>query len=139
VTLSIEDRLDTLELLTRADNAATARDAQAYVALFTEDGVIDGAEGQHRGREAMLASVGAIWAAEGPAGSHLTLNAIVEPVAGHPDQAVATSTLVIIVTGTPPVIRTAVQIVQHLVKVDGRWLICQRSVAGPDDQDPATS
>jgi uncharacterized protein (TIGR02246 family) len=132
VTLSIEDRLDTLELLARADDAATSRDAQAYVALFTEDGVIDGAEGQHRGRAAMLASVGPIWVAEGAASSHLTLNAVVEPVAGHPDQAVASSTLVIIVTGTLPVIRTTVQILQHLVKVDGRWLISRRSVAGPN-------
>jgi len=78
----------------------------------------------------MLASVGPIWAAEGAASSHLTLNAIVEPVAGHPDQAVATSTLVIVVAGTPPVIRTIVPIPQHLVKVDGRWLIRRRSVAG---------
>jgi hypothetical protein len=31
---------------------------------------------------------------------------------------------------TPPVIRTTAQILQHLVKVDGRWLISRRSVAG---------
>ena len=36
MTLSVEDRLDILELLARADDAASARDADAYVTLFSE-------------------------------------------------------------------------------------------------------
>jgi acetamidase/formamidase len=54
------------------------------------------------------------------------------PADRHPDQALATSSLVLMVTGAPPVIRTTVQILQHVVKVDGRWLISRRSVAGPN-------
>jgi hypothetical protein len=97
MTLSSEDRLDALELVARADATASARDAAGYVALFAADGVLDGAEGEHRGTEALLAAVGPIWAAEGATSVHLTLNGIVEPVTGKPDEAVVRSTLVIIV------------------------------------------
>jgi hypothetical protein len=133
VTLSAEDRLDALELVARADDAATARDVVAYVDLFTVDGVIDGAEGEHRGKEALHQAVGPIWASEGPARVHLTLNAFLEPVAEKRDEAVASSTLLIVMTDPPTVIRTVARIVQHLVKVDGRWLISRRSVAGDHD------
>jgi hypothetical protein len=44
VTLSVADRLDILDLLTRAD-AASARDAAGYLALFTGDAVLDGDQG----------------------------------------------------------------------------------------------
>ena len=37
MTLSVSDRLDILDVLTRADTAATMRDADAYVNLFTDD------------------------------------------------------------------------------------------------------
>ena len=89
----LEDRLDALELLVKADNAATARDASAYVALFTDDGVLDGAKGEYRREEALLGAVSAIWASEGTASSHLTLNAVIENVDGAVDEAMATSTI----------------------------------------------
>ena len=53
VTLSPADRLDILDLLTRADAAASARDAAAYLALFTNDAVLDGDQGNYHGREAL--------------------------------------------------------------------------------------
>jgi SnoaL-like domain len=56
VILSATDRLDILDVITRADEAASRRDADAYVALFTEDAVLDGAQGRHAGRQALLAS-----------------------------------------------------------------------------------
>src|SRR5580704_3690339 len=40
VTLSDADRLAILDLITRADEAASRRDADGYVALFTEDAVL---------------------------------------------------------------------------------------------------
>jgi ketosteroid isomerase-like protein len=43
MTLSAADRLAILEVITRADEAASQRDADAYVALFTPDAVLDGA------------------------------------------------------------------------------------------------
>jgi hypothetical protein len=130
MTLSVEDRLDILELLARADDAASARNAEAYVALFSEAGVLDGAKGAHRGRAELQAAVPPIWASEGPATVHLTLNAVLESDGDTPNEATATSTLLIVTTDAPPAIRTAVRIIQHVVKVDGRWLIARRSVAG---------
>jgi uncharacterized protein (TIGR02246 family) len=130
MTLSAEDRLDVLELVARADDAATARDVATYVALFTTDCVLDGAEGEHRGKEALIQAVGPIWAAEGPESTHLTLNVVIEAVTGTRDEAVANSTLMIVTKDSPVLIRTVTRIVQHLVKVDERWLISRRSVAG---------
>jgi hypothetical protein len=130
VTLSTEDRLDVLELLAQADDAATARDPLAYVALFTDDAVLDGAKGEHRGRDALLDAVGTIWASEGAGTVHLTLNAVIQPVAGKPDEAKATSTLVIVTTASPPAMGRLTRIIQHLVRVGGRWRISRRSVAG---------
>ena len=43
MTLSVEDRLEIMEVVARADWAATRRDADTYVGLFTEDAVLDGA------------------------------------------------------------------------------------------------
>jgi hypothetical protein len=63
MTLSVADRLDILDVITRADQAASDRDAEAYVQLFTADAVLDGAQGRHAGREALRAAVGPVWAA----------------------------------------------------------------------------
>jgi ketosteroid isomerase-like protein len=52
MTLSTADRLEILDVIARADWAATRRDADAYVQLFTEDAVLDGDQGHHAGREA---------------------------------------------------------------------------------------
>jgi hypothetical protein len=129
VSLSAEDRLDALELLARADNAATARDPSTYVALFTDNAMLDGAKGEFRGRDAILGAVSAVWASEGTASSHLTLNAIIEGVDGKIDEATATSTLLILSSTSPASVSPPIRICQHLVKVDGRWLISRRSVA----------
>jgi hypothetical protein len=45
MTLSTADRLEILDVIARADWAATRRDADAYVQLFTEDAVLDGDQG----------------------------------------------------------------------------------------------
>jgi hypothetical protein len=89
--------------------------------------VLDGAQGQYAGREALRASVGPIWAAEGPASLHLTLNPVVEPGPrdGH---AVARSVLLIIDPGEPPAIRAAAVITQELSRSGGSWRITRRTV-----------
>jgi hypothetical protein len=135
VTLSDTDRLDIFDLLARADNAASRRDAATYVSYFTEDAVLEGAKGEHRGRTALVEAVGPIWASEGAASAHLTLNAVVDPVDGRPDRATATSTLVILdiaptaATASTISIRTTSTIVQHVVKVGQSWRIARRSVS----------
>jgi ketosteroid isomerase-like protein len=134
MTLPASDRLDILEVLARADNAATRRDEDAYVALFTDDAVLDGAMGEHPGKAALRRSVGPIWQSEGSTSAHLTLNAVVEAVDGQPDQAVASSILLIVTGGSPASVRSMSAIVQHLVKGETGWLIARRSVRSVGEQ-----
>jgi ketosteroid isomerase-like protein len=128
MSLTAADRLAILEVITRADEAASRRDADAYDALFTPDAVLDGAQGRHAGREAMRASVGPIWAAEGPATLHLTLNPVVEPGPGD-GQAVARSVLLIVGLAEPATIQTAATITQELRRTGRSWRITRRTVA----------
>jgi ketosteroid isomerase-like protein len=140
VTLSDTDRLDIYDLLARADNAASRRDATTYVSYFTEDCVLDGTKGEYRGRAALAEAVGPIWASEGPTSAHLTLNAVIDPVDGHPDRVSATSTLVILDTpsagdtaatvgpASAIAVRGTSTIVQQLVKTGQTWRIARRSV-----------
>jgi uncharacterized protein (TIGR02246 family) len=128
MTLSAADRLAILDVITRADAAASRRDADGYVALFTEDAVLDGAEGRHAGRQALRAAVGPVWAAEGPATLHLTLNPVIEP--GSSDgQAVVRSVLLIIDPSAPPALRHVAAITQEVRRTEGVWRIARRTVA----------
>ena len=78
MTLSTADRLEILDVVGRADAAATRRDAEAYAELFTEDAVLDGSQGRHPAAT-LRESVGSIWAAEGATTLHLTLNPVIDP------------------------------------------------------------
>jgi hypothetical protein len=140
------DRLDILELVARADNAATLRDADAYVSCFTDHAVLDGEKGEYRGKDRLRESVGPIWASEGPVSAHVTLNAVVDDVEGYPNRAIVSSLLLILrnksranitsltfitqhLVDQPPVSIASISfITQHLIKVDSRWLIERRSV-----------
>ena len=127
-SLSAADRAEILDVIVRADAAATSRDARAYAALFTDDAVLDGTQGTHAGSAALLASVGPIWAAEGPASLHLTLNPVADPGDG-PDEAVVHSILLIVDPSPPITIRTAASITQTVRRQGGTWRISRRSVA----------
>jgi ketosteroid isomerase-like protein len=121
------DRLDILELLALADDAATRRDAAAYVACFTDDAVLDGGMGEHRGRAAMEGAVGPIWGAEGDASVHLTTNTVVEQDSSTDNRAVAHSVLVI-VARDPVMVHSVSNITHHLVKEPRGWLVARRTV-----------
>ncbi len=128
VTLSTADRLAILDVITRADDAASRRDADAYVELFTEDAVLDGTQGRHAGRAALRAGVGPVWAAEGPTTLHLTLNPVIEPGRSD-DQVTVRSVLLIIDPAAPPALRTVAAISQELRRTEGSWHISRRTVA----------
>jgi hypothetical protein len=131
LSLSSTDRLDILELLAKADIAATRRDSEAYVALFTNDAALEGNKGDYHGKEALRQTVMPVWKSEGPASVHLTLNSVVSPVAESSDEAIATSTLVILSLGPPISIYNVSNIVQHVTKEGNVWLIRRRSVQNP--------
>ena len=116
MTLSVADRLDILDLLIRADSAATRRDVDAYVACFTDDAVLDGNKGEHRGKDRLRQSVGPIWESEGTTSVHLTLNPLVESADDAADLAIARSILLILKDESPTSVHSVSSIVQHLVK-----------------------
>jgi ketosteroid isomerase-like protein len=127
VTLSAADRLDILDVVGRADAAATRRDADAYTGLFTDDAVLDGSQGTHPAA-VLRSSVGPIWAAQGPATLHLTLNPVIDP-GDAPDEAVVHSILLIVSPAQPIAIRTAAAITQTLRRTGDTWRISNRTVA----------
>jgi hypothetical protein len=131
--LSADDRLDILELLAKADSAATQRNAAAYSSCFVTDAVLDGAQGRYEGRTSLAESVGPIWLREGPASVHLTLNAVLAP-SDDADHAVASSTLLIVAPnttpGAPATMIGVAAITQHVVRTDSGWRIARRTV-GP--------
>jgi hypothetical protein len=135
MSLSAADRAEILDVIGRADAAATRRDPRAYAALFTADAVLDGAQGTHAGAAALLDSVGPIWAAEGPASLHLTLNPIIDP-GDTPDEAIVASILLIVDPTPPLTIRTTAAITQTVRRQTGTWLITRRTVA-PTTPPPA--
>jgi hypothetical protein len=129
MTLSVEDRLEIMEVVARADWAATRRDADTYVGLFTEDAVLDGAQGEHRGSVELRRSVGPVWASEGPVSAHLTLNTVVRPVDSDSQRATATSVLLIVQGPLSLSVAGSWIIDQDLIQVDGIWRIERRSVS----------
>jgi ketosteroid isomerase-like protein len=127
VNLSAADRLEILDVVGRADAAATRRDADAYAALFTDDAVLDGSQGLHPAA-GLREAVGPIWAAEGATTLHLTLNPVVDPGDG-PDEAVVSSVLLIVAPAAPVTIITAAAITQKVRRSDDTWRISRRTVA----------
>jgi ketosteroid isomerase-like protein len=128
MTLPAADRLDILDIVSRADAAATRRDADAYASLFTEDAVLDGSQGRHTGTAGLRSSVGPIWTGEGPATLHLTLNPVVD--AGDSQDEATVSSILLIVDPAPPItIRTTAAITQTLRRTADGWRISRRTVS----------
>jgi hypothetical protein len=125
-------------VMVRPDAAASARDAAAYLRLFTGDAVLDGAQGTYRGTEALGRGLAEVWGAE-PAGTlHLTLNPVIDedPAASAatapapaPAAAVARSILLMIDPGPPPTLIHTAHITQYLRGGADGWRITRRSVA----------
>lgn len=112
-----------------ADDAATRRDAAAYIACFTEDGVLDAGMGEHRGkrRAAMERTVGSICRAEGDTSDHLTTNAFIEPDSSTDGRAVA-HFLPVTLVHNPLIVHSVSNITHHLVKGPSGWLVARRTV-----------
>ena len=136
MTLPPADRLDILDVVTRADNAATGRDAAAYAALFTADAVLGGSQGTHPAA-GLREAVGPIWAAEGSPSLHLTLNPVIEVITSN--EVIVTSVLLIVTPAAQIAIQTAAAITQTLRRTDDGWRISRRTVAPPETPDAAVS
>ena len=129
--LSASDRTEIAEVVRRADDRATARNVDGYLALTTEDMELDGDKGTASGRENVRRAISAIWAAE-PAGTrHLTTDVRIDATSDSTAHVRSTLSLV---SGDEknPVPGPVVSIDQLVRRVGGRWLIARRTVAGGD-------
>jgi uncharacterized protein (TIGR02246 family) len=126
VTLEASDSLEILQLIARADTRATARDAEGYAALFTEDGVMEGVMGSASGRDALAVAVARVWEGEAAGTLHLTLNALIEE--SGPEPTVASTLLLITPLSSSPVAGTA-EVRQRVRRTSSGWRISSRTIA----------
>lgn len=103
--LNAEDSLAILQLVTEADDCASARDVEGYVGLFTEDAVMTGVMGTATGRAELAATVAALWFEEPSGTLHLTLNSTIDETDDEP--AVHSLVLRVIPGGSPRIIGAA--------------------------------
>jgi ketosteroid isomerase-like protein len=127
VTLSAADSIAILQLVARADAYASARDAEGYVALFTDDAGMDGDMGVAKGRSALRETVTRVWAAEPAATLHLTLNAVLDE--SGPEAAVD-SVMLMVGTGSSPGVLGAARVRQTVRHTPDGWRISGRTITG---------
>jgi ketosteroid isomerase-like protein len=125
VSLTAADQLEILQLVARADGRATARDADGYVALYTEDALMEGDEGTVYGVEALREDVARVWALELPGTLHLTLNAVVHDTAPNPT---VTSVLLLLAPADDGTSIDAAHIRQVVRRTREGWRIQSRTI-----------
>jgi ketosteroid isomerase-like protein len=126
MSLESTDVLEILQLVARIDDRASARDADGYVALFTEDAVMDGDMGRAEGRTQLAAAVARVWARESAGGMHLTLNAVVEDTEPEPT---VTSVMLIASEASPSTIIASARVAQKARRTREGWRISERRIA----------
>lgn len=126
MSLDPADTLEILQLVARADNCASTRDAEGYAALFTEDAVMDGDMGRAEGRAQLAETVARVWAREPSGTLHLTLNAIVDESA---KETVVSSTMMMAASGSPGSVIGSARVVQTVRRTDEGWRIAERRIA----------
>lgn len=125
MSLTAAESLEIMQLVTRADDCATARDADGYAQLFTEDGVMTGAKGPAQGRAALKAAVTAVWATEPRETLHLTLNVTIDETDSDPT---VTSVMLMITRETPPAVHGSALVRQVVRRTSDGWRIASREI-----------
>ncbi len=123
--ISAEDQLAIIAIVSRADDLATARDANGYAALYSTTGSIGGSEGDFIGRDGIRAGVIEVWAGEPMGTHHLTTTVSIDEI--DADTVIARSTLLLI--GDRPLeIFGMAQIAQTFTRSSSGWLISRREI-----------
>jgi uncharacterized protein (TIGR02246 family) len=125
MSLTAGDSLEIMQLVAGADNCATARDADGYAELFTEDGMMTGAKGRARGRGALRDAVAEVWAAEPPRTLHLTLNVTIDE--SGPD-ATANSVMLMVTRDAKPEVLGSALVRQVVRRTANGWRIASRDI-----------
>src|SRR5208282_4713405 len=80
--LTAEDKLAIIDLIQQADNAATRRNFEGYANLYTEDGLMEGSQGNYTGHSNIVAATKEVWGREPDGSMHLTQNITIVEVNG---------------------------------------------------------
>lgn len=122
MALSVEDRLDILELVARYNHAIDSGNGKAWADTFTEDGVFETARGKTEGRDALQKFVEGM-AANMPGIRHWNNNHVIE---GDGDKATHTCYLMLLRPEADPAFTSRYE--DSLVKVNGQWKFAHRNV-----------
>ena len=123
--LSANDRLAILEVITRYNRLADDRDVEETVALYTQDGFIEGDFQTGPGPEGLRADLPGIFAMEGTLKRHITTNHLIE---GEGDRATVSSMLVVLEGETLPGVGATADVTDEFQKVDGQWRVARHHV-----------
>lgn len=140
MSLTLDDRVAIEALLYLYNVAADERDAEAYAALYTEDGVWDGPLGRFEGQDGLRRLISVIASTPALDGTRHWANNI--RIAG--DSAAGTATVSldnVLAQATPggPRFASMSGSDASLVRRDGRWLFRQRAVTTYRPVSPAAT
>lgn len=124
--LTTEDRLAIADVIARYNRLADDRDVEGTVALYADDGRIDGDFNTGPGADGLRADLPGIFALEGTLKRHITTNHIIE---GDGTQATVRSILVVCEGESLPGVGATADITDELRKIDGEWKIARHHVA----------
>ena len=125
MSLTAAESLEIMQLVARADNCATARDAEGYAELFTEEGVMTGVMGTARGRAALRDAVTDVWTAEPPRTLHLTLNVAIDESGRDPT---VTSVMLMVTREAKPALLGSSLVRQVVRRTAEGWRIASRDI-----------
>jgi ketosteroid isomerase-like protein len=131
MALSVEDRLDVMDLVARYAECVDSGDVAGYAALFTEDGVIEHSAGTVRGRGEIQAWVEGV-VKRGGVGKESRVKHVMGLPVIRGDGERATSRAYVTIPrhmeSGEIVIRLAGTYFDDCVKVDGQWLFEKRVI-----------
>lgn len=128
-----EDRAEIEQLMWRYVRALDSRNAEAYAAVFTEDGQFGAGDSATRGHEALKEMIQGLGPGDGPQMYHVIANHSIEFI--DADRARYHSywmTVFGATEGTQPRVAAVGRGIDELVRTDAGWLIRLRNFQ-PDD------
>jgi ketosteroid isomerase-like protein len=124
--LTTDDRLAIADLIARYNRLADERDVEGTVALYADDGHIEGDFRTGPGPDGLRADLPGIFAMEGTLKRHITTNHIIE---GDGARATVRSILVVCEGETLPGVGATADVTDELRKIDGTWKIARHHIA----------
>ncbi|MEM3085889.1 MAG: nuclear transport factor 2 family protein [Halobacteria archaeon] len=124
--LSLQDRLDILDLCARYNRSVDSGDAEGWLAVWTEDGVFETPFGTFKGHKALRSFLRMFVSMGGRGRRHWSGNFVLE---GEGDGARLWATLLLVSTqGTPSLFATGTY-TDTLQRVGGAWRFKHRKLA----------